>query len=71
MRRQTKKLALTLLLSAALVSANMQIVSAEEESLTDTSEVSDDKSSDDSGSSQDAGETESDNGTDQSEDTDQ
>ena len=30
MRRQTKKLALTMLLSVALVSANFQLVSAQE-----------------------------------------
>ncbi len=33
MRRQTKKLALTLLLSAALVGANQQLVFAQEESM--------------------------------------
>lgn len=71
MRRQTKKFALTLLLSVALISANMQFVSAEEESLTDTSGESDDKSSDETDSSQDAGEAEKDGESDQPEDTDQ
>ena len=70
MRRQTKKLGLTLLLSVALVSANIQFVSAEEESPTDVEAASDDKSSDES-SSHDAGEAESSNETDHSGDTSQ
>ena len=68
MRRQTKKLLLTLLLSAALVSTNMQFVSAQEETLSDGEETSDSKSSDES-SSQDAGEAESDSDTSQAEST--
>ena len=71
MRRQTKRLALTLLLSTALVGANMQSVSAQEESVADTEEASDSGSSDESSSSQDAGEAESSSESNQSEDTSQ
>ncbi len=71
MRRQTKKLTLTLLLSVALISANMQFVSAEEESPTDVEATSDDQSSDSSDTSQDAGEEGNDSETSQAEDTSQ
>lgn len=71
MRRQTKKLTLTLLLSVALISANMQFVSAQEVSPTDAEAASDDQSSDASDSSQDAGEAENNNETSQAEGTSQ
>lgn len=70
MRRRTKKLGLTLLLSVALISANIQFVFAEEESPTDVEATSDHNSSDES-SSQDAGEAESSSETNHSEDTSQ
>lgn len=70
MRRRTKKLGLTLLLSAALISANIQFVFAEEESPTDVEATSDHNSSDES-SFQDAGEAESSSETNHSEDTSQ
>lgn len=68
MRRQTKKLGLTLLLSVALVSANMQFVYAEEESPTEV-EQSDDHSSDESDSSHDAGEADNSSETNHEENT--
>lgn len=71
MRRQTKKLTLTLLLSVALISANMQFVSAEEEAPADVKEASDDEAPDESDSSQDAGEVKDDSESDTSEDSNQ
>lgn len=71
MRRQTKKLALTMLLSVAMISANLQLVSAQEESVTETNEASDDHSSDGAASSQDAGEARDDSETNQEGNTSQ
>ncbi len=65
MKRQTKRLALTLLLSAALVGTNLQLVFAQEESVTDVEEPS----SEAAAVSQDDGETKSDGGTNQTEST--
>lgn len=69
MRRQTKKLALTMLLSVALISANLQLVSAQEEDLTEVGETSDDHSSDEAAPSQDAGEERNDSEANQEENT--
>lgn len=56
MRRQTKKLALTMLLSVAMISANLQLVSAQEETLTEANQAAEDHSSEEAAPSQDAGE---------------
>ena len=60
MRRQTKKLALTMLLSVAMISANLQLVSAQEETLTEADQAAEDHSSEEAAPSQDAGEVKND-----------
>lgn len=71
MRRQTKRLGLTLLLSVALVSANVQFAFAEEEVPAEVDEASEDHSSNESDASHDAGEVESNSEANQEEDTSQ